>query len=361
MTVVFKTPTTIPLEAFSLLGINVKTSTNAIGRFGTGLKYAVAVILRHGGKIQLFIDGVEYEFYLSKKDFRGKTFQQVRMRKRDGIGKWLSSKALPFTTEFGKDWSLWQAYRELESNTRDEDGETETLEDGAILPGYGGKGTLICVDCHGFQEAMEESGVFLEVSSATRAHSCSMVDIYDAPSKYLYYQGIRVFNLRYPARLTYDFKAPHVKLTEDRTAENSWMLMYYIAAVLKDGFRDKGVLYKALSKSKNDERYEPTFETQDLNFDCTGSGSDTFMSVSRGLYKSGLGGRSVSNYQAAYSGYVSRSAEKSVSLPRQDWDLIAVEIHKILPQVSGGDAISAMQSLLAKIGRSHHVLDDAPF
>ena len=72
MIVQFKTPTSVPLEAFSLMGVNVKTSNNAIGRFGTGLKYAVAVILRYGGSIQLFIDGVEHEFYLSKKEFRGK-------------------------------------------------------------------------------------------------------------------------------------------------------------------------------------------------------------------------------------------------------------------------------------------------
>jgi hypothetical protein len=106
-----------------MMGANVKVVDNPIGQFGTGLKYAVAVILRHGGTVRLFIETEEYEFYVHEKDFRGKELQTVRMRKRHGtLARWMSSRQLPFTLNYGRNWELWQAYRELESNARDERG-----------------------------------------------------------------------------------------------------------------------------------------------------------------------------------------------------------------------------------------------
>jgi len=347
MIVQFKTPGEIPLDAFSLLGINVKHSPTAIGRFGTGLKYAVAVILRHGGEIKLFINMVEYEFYLAKKDFRGKTFQQVRMRKRGGLGKWLTSKALPFTTEFGKDWGLWQAYRELESNTRDEDGVTSIGTD----MGIPARGTLIHVDCPGFHEHIEKAEAFLpeEKDRGNRVYSGPMVDIYDRPSKHLYYQGIRVFDLRYPARMTYDFKAPYVQLTEDRTAANSWNMMYHLAMIFQKEVTDRSILYKALSKTKDEDRWNATFETMDLNFDYTEEGSDSFALVAHRLTSAGSGGRSISGYYGSHSSYSSLQAEKSVSLPRLDWDNICTFIKEVRGQIDSKSVEASVDKLMAKI------------
>lgn len=327
----FKTPTSIPLEAFSLLGVNVKTSQHAIGRFGTGLKYAVAVILRHGGILRLFIDKVEYEFYLSKKDFRGKTFQQVRMRKRDGlVGKWLSSKALPFTTEFGKDWELWQAYRELESNTRDEGGETASFEMDDCPPDYllpPEKGTMIQVELDAFFDSIVDGEVFLPLKSMgfekKLVYSDPMVSIYDRPSVYLHYQGIRVFNLRYPARFTYDFKSPHVNLTEDRTAGNSWILMYHLARIIQNEVKDKSVLYKMLSQSTKVDRRGLTFETQDLNFETDSQGSDEFRGVVGTLVDSGSAGKSVVAFNTGRRAFISyRTASESVTLSDDKWNAI---------------------------------------
>ena len=34
----------------------------------------------------------------------------------------MNEEQLPFTTELGKNWEVWQAYRELHSNTLDESG-----------------------------------------------------------------------------------------------------------------------------------------------------------------------------------------------------------------------------------------------
>lgn len=355
MIVQFRTPTTIPLEAFSLLGVNVKTSSSAIGRFGTGLKYAVAVILRHGGTIQLFVDGVEYEFYLHSKDFRGKTFQQIRMRKRDSgpVGRWLSSKALPFTTEFGKDWKLWQAFRELMSNTKDEAGEVALVPDGdqnhpEHLPPV--KGTTIIVDCPAFYETMEQAEVFLTQDGSKLVYEDDSVEIYDRPSKYLYYQGIRVYDLRYPARLTYNFKTGYVTLTEDRTAGNAWYLMHSLGMILQQKMTRRDMLYKVLTKSSKDNRYTPTFETMELNFDYSEPGSPEFALVAERLNSGGIGGKSVAGYYGSWSSYNQRKDDMEIKLPRQDWDLISEALaQSLIDLILPDDVAAAVNRLKDKI------------
>lgn len=355
MIVQFRTPTTIPLEAFSLLGVNVKTSSSAIGRFGTGLKYAVAVILRHGGTLQLFVDGTEYEFYLHSKDFRGKTFQQIRMRKRDSgpLGRWLSSKALPFTTEFGKDWKLWQAFRELMSNTKDEAGEVLTFKYGPKeSPGFNppAKGTTIIVDCPAFYEAMQEAEVFLVHDGQELVYEDDSVEIYNRPSKHLYYQGIRVYDLRYPARLTYNFKTGYVNLTEDRTAGNAWYLMHSLGLILQQKMTRRDMLYKVLTQSTKDNRYTPTFETMELNFDHTEPGSVEFGSVAQSLVSRGSGGKSISGYYGSWSSYKERKDDKQITLPRMDWDLISEALSaSLIDLILPDDQVAAVSRLQDKI------------
>ena len=113
----------IDSRAFTTFGINAKPSTNSpIGYFGTGLKYAIAVLVREGLKVTVWIGTEPHEFYCEPSNFRGKDFSLIRMRRQRGVTrKWMATD-LPFTTELGKNWKLWMALRELHSNTLDENG-----------------------------------------------------------------------------------------------------------------------------------------------------------------------------------------------------------------------------------------------
>ena len=51
--ITFHSPTILPIEAATTMGVSVKESDNAIGKFGTGLKYAIAGVLRLGGTIAM--------------------------------------------------------------------------------------------------------------------------------------------------------------------------------------------------------------------------------------------------------------------------------------------------------------------
>ena len=323
----FKTRTVVPIMAFTNFGMNAKPNThNPIGFFGTGLKYAVSVILRMGGKIRLLIDGTEYEFYTSSKDFRGKEFQMVRMKKRKGIlSKW-QYEALPFTTELGKNWTLWQAFRELESNTRDENGTSGVTETTAAVDSKGY--TIIEVDCNNFIEvAGEKNQVFLD-EKGPLVFENDVVSIYDSPSKYLYYQGVRVYDMRYPARMTYNFKKGTVDLSEDRSARNSFLLFYRISDAIMRQIDDKPIIYKMLHTPNENVSH---FEGHDLSFNSTEYGiSDVFKEVAKQLGKKGFASTAIKGAYYSYTALPSVSNKVSIELQDDDWKVVMASLETAL-------------------------------
>lgn len=230
--VVFRTPSLIPIEAFTMVGVNAKPSTtNPIGFFGTGLKYAIAVLLRLGCKVTVFIGLVEYEFYTVKEDFRGKDFDFVYMKKRKGHF-WSRPVKLPFTLEYGKTWEVWQAYRELHSNTLDENGEIYECAIGD--PGnpfvISDDQTVMVVEGEVFLQAYyDRYKTFLQDGLRVRS-STDRIQVIDKPSSHLYYRGMRIYDLpkEKQSRFTWNFLG-HVDLTEDRTAKYVFDLERQIA------------------------------------------------------------------------------------------------------------------------------------
>jgi hypothetical protein len=215
-TVSFVTPGLIPIESFTTFGINSKPKTdNPLGKFGTGLKYSVAVILRLGGTIRVNIGLTEYVFYTKKTDFRGKTFDTVRMKKRIGLNPWRYEK-LPFTTELGGHWEPWMAMRELESNTIDEGGYS--VEDEST-PGVGNNRTIISVhNCDDFTEAYQSKDRYFLDLSQKPLWEDDTLQIFAGENDGIFYRGLRVTDTRAPTLMTYNFKNS-VTLTEDRSSK----------------------------------------------------------------------------------------------------------------------------------------------
>lgn len=270
MGVLFITPGTIPLEAFTSFGVNSKpNSANPIGFFGTGLKYAVAVLVRKGLDVRLVTKGTEYIFYSETKSFRDKKFDFVRMKVKGITGKWRYLK-LPFTTELGKHWDLWQAYRELHANTLDENGSINLVQ-GFTLPIRYHDQTYLYVDGQEFERCYHERfQTFLptEQDGLQVAAENSYATAYDKASKYLYYRGMRVFTLPKPSLFTYNVKT-QLELTEDRTLAKVHLANYYIERLIL-GSDNKEFIKKVLRAQP------PDFEST-LNFSYESSKpSDTF-------------------------------------------------------------------------------------
>jgi hypothetical protein len=227
MSIVHSTPGLLDIRSITTFGLIAKPgSDNPIVKFGTGLKYAIATLLRNDCKIKLFIGEVEYEFFTKQDNFRGMEFHQVFMRKRKGLlAKWTSVE-LPFTTLHGKYWQVWQAFRELHSNTLDESGRTFESDVESWAVPYD---TNFVIDGTAYSLAFAEKSKTFLPNALTVREGDDRVQVFNEPSNHLYWRGIRVFDLEKPSVYTYNI-LEDMELTEDRTLKYVWQAQAKIAS-----------------------------------------------------------------------------------------------------------------------------------
>jgi len=226
--IVHRTDGLIDMRSFTTMGVNAKPRTDApIGYFGTGLKYAIAVLVRLGATPVVHVGSDRYTFEARPMDFRGKTFQQLRMR-RDRLGLRGRYTDLPFTTEYGRNWEMWMAFRELHSNTIDEGGLTEEIEAGGTWRDDGNQTTIV-VDHPAYDAAFHERGsTFVDLSDRPVLGTLSGVQVLGGKSQTLFYQGMRAKDCPRPTLMTYNFTTGQ-SLTEDRQLASEYSIRQTLA------------------------------------------------------------------------------------------------------------------------------------
>jgi len=207
MPVYFANKGLIDLDVIRVMGVSVKENASPIGYFGTGLKFAIATLLRTGHRIELTCGEDVYSFETRDTSIRGQDFKRCYM----------NEEALPFTTELGRNWEVWQAYRELHSNTLDEDGEIsdKPLTGDTVFKVIG---SAIQNEYHS-RHKIFVTGVPL--------YSDSSIEIYSGESSSVYYRGVLAGRLPKMSRFTYNILET-MELTEDRTFKSAWDVEYKI-------------------------------------------------------------------------------------------------------------------------------------
>jgi hypothetical protein len=224
----FQTPGLLDLRVITTMGINVKPNTDSpIGYFGTGLKYAIAVILRERGEIKISIgEKVRVTFRVERETVRGKDFDIPYMLV-SGDGTPLPPIQLPFTLEFGKNWTLKHAYRELYSNTVDEQGSIWPQE----RP-YGDDFTIISVYLPEFDLIHAERHEFiLDTPNREMIFSNHRAQAFLGQSRNIFYRGFAAYTLDKPSLYTYNILETS-QLSEDRTFATSWCVRAAIAELI---------------------------------------------------------------------------------------------------------------------------------
>lgn len=220
-------PGLVPLEAITTMGVNVKESENPIGFFGTGLKYAIASLLRTGQKITIWRGLEKLEFATATHAVRGKDFEFIFM----------NGERLGFTTHLGANWEPWQVFRELYSNMLDEQGR---LEERRMNPAEGH--TTIWVEGESFERAARERTKYF--ISGTPITASGAVEVYEGATQSVYYRGVMTQKLSKEAAFTYNITAP-MTLTEDRTFRDAFYVPYRVQALIEES-EDRAFLRKVL-------------------------------------------------------------------------------------------------------------------
>lgn len=243
--IILKNRGEIDIDVIKTMGVNVKESESAIGYFGTGLKYAIAVFLREGIDLQLWIGANRYEFYCETKAIRGKDFDLCMMR-----GPY-DSVPLGFTTDLGKNWEVWQAYREIHSNCLDESGE---IYRAGSARGEQGTTTFAIAD-------IDTHGIFLHEMNATKLFGNHDVEIYHGESDCIFYKGIRAKILNRPSMYTYNV-VRDCSLTEDRLISYDWQVEHAINETIVQ-MDDKDIIKRIITAPR--EYFESSMNMRSNN------------------------------------------------------------------------------------------------
>lgn len=232
--IVFRNSGELDIRAVKTFGLSAKTSNEAIGYFGTGLKYAIAIFLRFGFEVKLFTGGKGYVFEKSNISSRGKDFEIITM----------NGEELPFTTHLGANWELWQAFRELYCNALDEAGGVEWCTDEPEIQSG---------NTYFFVEGPASRDLYTERDSIVLRDDfekeCREFKANQKKTKWIYYKGIRVYKADKLFLNTYNIQIAQT-LTEDRTLRDYSAAFNTIARGIA-GSTDKEFIRKAICSPKD--------------------------------------------------------------------------------------------------------------
>lgn len=258
---VFENTGEIDLKTVSTFGCSVKETSNPIGYFGTGLKYAIAVLLRTGHQIVLQSGLEQLEVSARKDTIRGKEFDFV----------FIGETPAGFTTELGKNWEVWMAYRELYCNAKDEPNWKVFEADSPISANAGFTRVLVSgqklLECHHRKHEF--------ILEGTPIFKLDSIEVHRQPSRGFFYKGIKVMDFREPALYTYNCTGS-LELTEDRTVKDPHAVAYKISRDILAGAPAE-LLEKILVAGK--ENIEYVFDYH--GWSGTEPGSDFFPTVAK--------------------------------------------------------------------------------
>ena len=244
--VVFETEGLLDLKTALVFGVSAKPNDDSIGLFGTGLKYALAILMREGAKVVVHTGLDTHVVGIESLETRGKEFDVVTL---DGAG-------LGFTTRLGHHWEVWQAFRELHCNTLDEGGRTYRAH--RVTPAEGK--TFVTVELTAFDDVLTNLSKYFITKEPDLL--LNGVAVHKRTSMELFYKKVKVVDT-IMSKFTYDIKT-RIDLTEDRTPKYTWQVSSAIARAIST-CTDKVFLRDWLTQSQQSYENDVSFADTDVD------------------------------------------------------------------------------------------------
>ena len=261
--ITFKNVGELDFAGAMTFGVSAKMHDNPIGQFGTGLKYAVAILLRTGHTVTAWSGTTKYEFGLQDLEFRGQDFKTVTM----------NGEKLGFTTHLGAHWAMWHAYRELLCNALDEEGAVVTDDPDQYSPTTGL--TLIQVVGKDIEEVHTMRGHWF-IHNRRPDMTMTGVGVHlDLPNPGIFLKGVLVHELE-NSKASYDFTYP-LDLTEDRGLRYNFQPMQVLSREVCRT-EDPGVIALLTVQDGVKERWE-------AGINPTGQLNSTFREIAEEVLK----------------------------------------------------------------------------
>lgn len=315
MFILFRNSGLIDLAAVSTFGASSKEGDNPIGYFGTGLKYAVAILLRSGATVRLHRGNRRFNFFSQPTRIRNDEFDVVYWQER---GK--KAQSLGFTTRLGINWELWQAFRELYCNMLDEQGHAEKAADWSV----GENETLFAVKHPEFEKLYaDRHNIVLADTPHLKGENA---DAYLGSSKHLFYRGVRVATAERPTLYRYNITRS-IDLTEDRTIKYAFQVRY---ALLKMIINSSDPEFVASVLTAPEDYYESKLDYTEAAYNLP---SDLFISTVRKLKGHARLNSTAVKYLASYLPKEEPSLAQLTDVQREDLKDGAALAVRVVPEL----------------------------
>jgi hypothetical protein len=194
----------IEVACFQLLGASTKRNDDTkIGFFGSGLKYAIAFLVRNGIEFHCYTGTRRIDISSQLTTIRDAQFQQIVI---DGV-------PTSITTDWGINWSYWQIFRELTSNALDEGGRVFYHSNPEPMAGM----TSIYVNAEPFTEYLDNMSEYIRPELTPEGTQILLKP--RASSLLVFKKGVRVVPEKSPVdrQSIFDYQL-QVPLSEERLA-----------------------------------------------------------------------------------------------------------------------------------------------
>lgn len=257
--ILFQNRGSIGLHGIRLLGCSNKTAEK-IGRFGTGLKEAIALFCRLKIGITIFSDERRIDFQIQEIDGQ----KEICFCLDTDWGNWKAGvwHGLGLHPGFGKyDWNdMWQAMREVVCNAYDEEGfHHQIVGDGEVLKGVPGSTRVYIEADHEVMKVyflLPQKLLFMQKRSRVIHENeyGKILEKADTEKVDIFHKGVWVDTGKNVSIFDYEIK--DLKLAESRTADY-YEIRNMSACILGKANRD--VLATMMHHFK-DEKWDETFE-----------------------------------------------------------------------------------------------------
>lgn len=268
---------TLSLLDLTTMGDSSKRDDDSkTGMFDSGLKYAIAILMRNGTPPIIKSGGITYQFSTDIiSDESGKKKEIIIVTKSE-VGKGITDKIpTAFALNLGFQWSPWMAIREILSNCIDEGGEVFFSAD--LTP-----------DNYDTVITIPENEVISEIIEnwSSYFNSKGTIDVANGvkilpnvgKTLVIYKNGVRIYTDEEELSL-YSYDIPTASIDEMRNANDISDLYNHIRGALKK------TMYKTIIDTIIETSSSNLFEHRNINGNW--DWSDTWVSIVNDLHENG--------------------------------------------------------------------------
>jgi len=226
----------IDVNAFKLIGASTKKDDDTkIGFFGSGLKYAIAWLMRNGSMFKVFVGDKEIKFTTRKKKLAQHEFDVI----------YVNGGQTSLTTELGAQWEEWFAIREIYCNALDEGAGRATIVE-EIAP-YEDETAFYIPVTLGIKELFDHWGQYFSEARKDLEYALvrdsNLEDFIAKDLKFknklfkggdeliIYRKGIQCYRVKKKCLFHYDMD--FAEINESRVMKSMWDFEYKLVRYLK--------------------------------------------------------------------------------------------------------------------------------